>query len=195
MKIIFQTEKLNVEKVLNNFASKNNSSGSVISFLGKVRPSKKKKIKTMDIEIYEKMALYQTKLALKKLLKEIKIQDYLIMHRYGNLKPGENIIFLIVASEHRKEGFIFIQEILLYFKKKITFWKKENYQIVLSGLISKVNDQEVTFFLNSDIKNFVSFRSSKLKCLMLLTGVISTAVPVKKTSSQVFKKSSSKCFS
>ena len=71
MKIIFQTKKLNVEKVLNNFSSKNNSSGSVISFLGKVRPSnKKKKIKTMDIEIYEKMALYQTKLALKKLLNE-----------------------------------------------------------------------------------------------------------------------------
>ena len=53
MKIIFQTKKLNVEKVLNNFSSKNNSSGSVISFLGKVRPSnKEKKIKTMDIEIY-----------------------------------------------------------------------------------------------------------------------------------------------
>ena len=82
----------------------------------------------MDIEIYEKMALHQTKIVLKKLLKEIKIQDYLVMHRYGNLKPGENIIFLLVASEHRKEGFIFIQEILLYFKKKITFWKKENYQ-------------------------------------------------------------------
>ena len=31
----------------------------------------------MDIEIYEKMALYQTKLALKKLLKKIKIHDYL----------------------------------------------------------------------------------------------------------------------
>ena len=43
MKIIFQTKKLNVEKVLNNFSSKNNSSGSVISFLGKVRPSNKKK--------------------------------------------------------------------------------------------------------------------------------------------------------
>ena len=128
MKIIFQTKKLNVEDVLKNFSSKNNNSGSVISFLGKVRPSnKKKKIKSMDIEIYEKMALYQTKLALKKLLKKIKIHDYLILHRYGNLKPGENIIFLVVASEHRKEGFTFIQEILLYFKKKITFWKKENY--------------------------------------------------------------------
>ena len=128
MKIVFQTKKLNIEELLDSFASKNKNSGAVISFLGKVRPSNSKKIiKSMDIEIYEKMALYQTKLALKKLLKKFKIHDYLIMHRYGKLKPGENIIFVVVSSEHRKEGFIFIQEILLYFKKKITFWKKENY--------------------------------------------------------------------
>tara|TARA_Y100000589_G_scaffold286195_1_gene286183 strand:- start:107 stop:526 length:420 start_codon:yes stop_codon:yes gene_type:complete len=128
MKIIFQTEKLNIEETLESFSLRNDNSGSVISFLGKVRPSRnKKKIKSMDIEIYKEMALYQTKIAISNLLKKNKIHDYLIMHRYGNLKPGEIIIFVIVASEHRKEGFIFIQEILLYFKKKITFWKKENY--------------------------------------------------------------------
>ena len=128
MKIIFQTGELNVEKVLESFTSKNRNSGAVISFLGKVRPLRnKKKIMSMDIEIYEEMALYQTKIAIRSLLKKFKIHDYLIMHRYGNLKPGEIIIFVIVASEHRKEGFTFIQDIVLYFKKKITFWKKENY--------------------------------------------------------------------
>ena len=128
MKIIFQTGELNVEKVLASFTSKNDNSGAVISFLGKVRPSRnKKKIKSMDIEIYEEMALYQTKIAIKSLIKKFKIHDYLIIHRYGNLKPGEIIIFVVVASEHRKEGFTFIQDIVLYFKKKITFWKKENY--------------------------------------------------------------------
>ena len=128
MKIIFQTEELNTEETLESFTLRNDNSGAVISFLGKVRPSRnKKKIKSMDIEIYEEMAMYQTKIAINNLLKKIKIHDYLIMHRYGNLKPGEIIIFVIVASEHRKEGFIFIQDILLYFKKKITFWKKENY--------------------------------------------------------------------
>ena len=128
MKIIFQTEKLNIEETLESFSLRNDNSGSVISFLGKVRPSRnKKKIKSMDIEIYKEMALYQTKIAISNLLKKNKIHDYLIMHRYGNLKPGEIIIFVIVASEHRKDGFIFIQDILLYFKKKITFWKKENY--------------------------------------------------------------------
>ena len=128
MKIIFQTEELNIKETLKSFTLRINNSGAVISFLGKVRPSRNKKIiKSMDIEIYEEMALYQTKIAINNLLKKFKIHDYLIMHRYGNLKPGEIIIFVIVASEHRKEGFIFIQDILLYFKKKITFWKKENY--------------------------------------------------------------------
>ncbi|MAI59593.1 MAG: hypothetical protein CMM92_01070 [Rickettsiales bacterium] len=128
MKIIFQTGELNVEKMLESFTSKNRNSGAVISFLGKVRPLRnKKKIMSMDIEIYEEMALYQTKIAIRSLLKKFKIHDYLIMHRYGNLKPGEIIIFVVVASEHRKEGFTFIQDIVLYFKKKITFWKKENY--------------------------------------------------------------------
>ena len=128
MKIIFQTGEFNVEKVLESFTSKNDNSGAVISFLGKVRPSRnKKKIKSIDIEIYEEMALYQTKIAIRSLLKKFKIHDYLIMHRYGNLKPGEIIIFVVVASKHRKEGFTFIQNIVLYFKKKITFWKKENY--------------------------------------------------------------------
>ena len=128
MKIIFQTGELNVEKVLESFTSKNRNSGAVISFLGKVRPLRnKKKIMSIDIEIYEEMALYQTKIAIRSLLKKFKIHDYLIMHRYGNLKPGEIIIFVVVASKHRKEGFTFIQDIVLYFKKKITFWKKENY--------------------------------------------------------------------
>ena len=36
----------------------------------------------MDIEIYEKMALYQTKLAIKNLLKNLIFT--IIMHRYGN---------------------------------------------------------------------------------------------------------------
>ena len=43
MKIIFQTGEFNVEKVLESFTSKNDNSGAVISFLGKVRPSRNKK--------------------------------------------------------------------------------------------------------------------------------------------------------
>ena len=43
MKIIFQTKELNVKEVLEGFASKNDNSGAIISFLGKVRPTRNKK--------------------------------------------------------------------------------------------------------------------------------------------------------
>ena len=36
------------------------------------------------------------------------------MHRYGNLKPGENIIFVIVASEHRKEGLFLFKNFIIF---------------------------------------------------------------------------------
>lgn len=129
MTVKFQSESFEVGEVLENFSIKNHKSGSVVSFLGKVREySGKNKVQSMDIEFYEKMANYQSKLALDQLLKKLKIQDFLIIHRYGNLKPGENIIFVTVASAHRKDGLEFIQKILIFFKKKITFWKKENFK-------------------------------------------------------------------
>ena len=63
-----------------------------------------------------------------------KINDFLIVHRYGRLYPQENIIFIAAASEHRAEGFFFTEEIILWFKKRITFWKKENLNVLRIGL-------------------------------------------------------------
>tara|TARA_B100000029_G_C17563090_1_gene954096 strand:- start:699 stop:989 length:291 start_codon:yes stop_codon:yes gene_type:complete len=81
----------------------------------------------MDIEFYEKMAKFQTQKIVKSLIKQYKIDDYLIIHRYGKLYPGENIVLILAASKHRKESFIFVEKIIKWLKFKITFWKKENF--------------------------------------------------------------------
>ena len=41
----------------------------------------------MDIELYEKMAKHQTHRAIHSLFEKIQIEDLIIIHRYGNLKP------------------------------------------------------------------------------------------------------------
>ena len=128
MKIIFQKEKILNSKNLQLFTKDNNKSGAIISFIGKVRPTNiKKKIISIDIELYEKMAMVQMKKILKKLNSQYNIQDYKIIHRYGRIYPGENIVLVLVASKHRKEGFRFIEDLVDWLKVKITFWKKENY--------------------------------------------------------------------
>ena len=128
MKIIFQKKKIYPELELKYFTKNNKLSGSTMLFLGRVRDYRnKKKIVSMEIEFYEKMALFQTKKVLNDLNKFNKINDYLIMHRFGKLFPGENIILILVASDHRKQSSYFLNKIVDYFKTQITFWKKENF--------------------------------------------------------------------
>ena len=121
-------KKIHPELELKSFTKNNKLSGSTMLFLGRVRDYRnKKKIVSMEIEFYEKMALFQTKKVLNNLNKFNKINDYLIMHRFGKLFPGENIILILVASDHRKQSSYFLNKIVDYFKTQITFWKKENF--------------------------------------------------------------------
>ncbi|MEC8265432.1 MAG: molybdenum cofactor biosynthesis protein MoaE [Pseudomonadota bacterium] len=129
MNIFFQKEKFIFHSELKKFSSKNEFSGSISSFLGKVRlNSDKNKVKFLEIEFYKKMAYFQTKKKLDNILKKVKIDDFLIIHRYGKLFPGENIILVLVASKHRKDGLTFTSKSVEWFKKEITFWKKENFK-------------------------------------------------------------------
>ena len=129
MRIFFQKKKIIFHAELKKFSSENQFSGSISSFLGKVRPYRdKKKVNFLEIEFYKKMAYYQTEKKIKGILKRIKVKDFLIIHRHGKLLPGENIILVLVASEHRKDGLIFTKKSVEWFKKEITFWKKENFK-------------------------------------------------------------------
>ena len=129
MKVFFQKKKIIFHTELKKFSSKNKFSGSISSFLGKVRPQRnEKEIQFLEIDFYKKMAYYQTEKNLKKILSKIEIDDFLIIHRYGKLYPGENIILVLVASDHRKDGLTFTNKSVEWFKKEITFWKKETFQ-------------------------------------------------------------------
>ena len=112
MNIYFQKKDFNISKELNNFSKKNKKVGSIISFVGKVRPfNNRKKIESMEIDCYKKMAIYQTKKIIDILISRGGVVDYQVIHRFGKLFPSENIILILVASKHRKEGFFFYREV------------------------------------------------------------------------------------
>ena len=128
MKVYFQKKDFNISKELNNFSKKNRNVGSIISFVGKVRPiNNNNKLKFMEIDCYKKMALHQTNKIIDVLISKGGIIDYQVIHRFGKLLPSDNIVLILVASQHRKEGFFFIEDLIKWFKSKITFWKKEFY--------------------------------------------------------------------
>ncbi len=143
MQIIFKKKNFVASNFINKFSLYNKNSGAIFSFIGKVRPkNQSNNILSIDIELYEKMALVQIKKIINKLMKKYFIDDVLVIHRYGKVKPGENIVLIVVASEHRKESFRFGEKLMDWLKVKATFWKKENFASGSEWVNQKQTDKE-----------------------------------------------------
>ena len=54
------------------------------------------------------------------------LQGAIVVHRIGQLMPGDNIVLVAVAASHRGEAFEACEMIMDYLKTDATFWKKES---------------------------------------------------------------------
>ncbi len=99
--------------------------GAIVSFIGTVR-DQSGAVDEMSIEHYPGM----TESELAKIEAEAHarwpLQASLIVHRYGALKPGDNIVLVITASEHRDAGFDAARFLMDYLKSSAPFWKRES---------------------------------------------------------------------
>src|SRR4051812_13830873 len=50
----------------------------------------------------------------------------LIIHRYGRLEPGEQIVLVVTASAHREAAFEACHFLIDWLKTKAPFWKLED---------------------------------------------------------------------
>jgi len=48
-----------------------------------------------------------------------------VIHRVGELRPGDPIVLVAVASGHRGDAFAACEFIMDYLKTRAPFWKKE----------------------------------------------------------------------
>src|SRR5690606_5303070 len=65
-----------------------------------------------------------------------------VLHRVGQLQPGEPIVFVGVASAHRQAAFDACNFIMDYLKTRAPFWKKENTQEGPRWVEGKQSDQD-----------------------------------------------------
>ncbi len=97
--------------------------GALVSFTGLVRDMAGGS--EMMLEHYPGM----TKKALEKIEAEARarwaLQDCRIIHRYGPLTAGAQIVLVITASMHRKAAFEAAEYIMDFLKSRAPFWKKE----------------------------------------------------------------------
>lgn len=53
------------------------------------------------------------------------LDDALIIHRYGRLEPGDQIVLVATASAHREAAFESCHFLIDWLKTKAPFWKME----------------------------------------------------------------------
>jgi molybdopterin synthase catalytic subunit len=115
--------------------------GAVVTFVGLVRDTANSQLLSMELEHYPAM----TEQALKKIDSEAQrrwsLDNSLIIHRYGNLRPGEQIMMVATASKHRKDAFEAAEYLMDYLKTDAPFWKKEHFKDHAKWVSSKSEDE------------------------------------------------------
>lgn len=99
--------------------------GAIVTFTGTVR-DQDGGVEEMTLEHYPGM----TERELSRIEAEAQarwpLQASLVVHRYGRLKPGDNIVLVVTASEHRDAAFDAAKFLMDYLKNSAPFWKRES---------------------------------------------------------------------
>lgn len=123
--------------------------GAIVSFTGLVRDFTDKSLKSMTLEHYPAM----TKLELERIADEAEkrwpLQGLTIIHRYGELFPGDQIVLVIAASAHRDPAFQAASYVMDFLKTRAPFWKKEERGETSKWVEAKDSDETATESWNS----------------------------------------------
>ena len=126
--IKIQEEDFNSEDEINEIKKLHSNIGAVSSFIGYVRDENNdKKVTSINLEVYQEMAHKQFEKIINKANYNWKLEDSLIIHRYGKLEVNSKIVLVACFSKHRKDSFESCNFIMDYLKKEAPFWKNEFY--------------------------------------------------------------------
>lgn len=99
--------------------------GAIVTFTGVVRNTDTNNLDALYLEHYPGM----TEKSLQKIVdtarNKFSLARVAVVHRIGELRLNDNIVFVGVSSAHRVEAFEASQFIMDYLKKDAPFWKKE----------------------------------------------------------------------
>lgn len=100
--------------------------GAVVSFIGICRSGEgDDAISALTLEHYPGMAEEEIGRHANEALARWPLNALTIIHRYGRLKPGENIMMVATASAHRQAAFEAAEFLMDYLKTAAPFWKSE----------------------------------------------------------------------
>ncbi|MCS5607727.1 MAG: molybdenum cofactor biosynthesis protein MoaE [Alphaproteobacteria bacterium] len=121
-----QRENFDVGAELATLYADRQNVGAVASFIGLVRDvAGPGELSAMTLEHYPGMTEKQLQQLEADALQRWPLDRVLIIHRYGRLLPGDQIVLCATTSAHREAAFAACTFLMDWLKTKAPFWKLE----------------------------------------------------------------------
>lgn len=121
-----QQEPFSLDEEVERLKRSSPSIGGIVTFLGTTRDiSRSKAAAKLDFEHYPGMAEKKLAEIRDRAIRAFRVIDATIIHRVGPLPVGENIVLIVVASQHRDEAFNACRFCIDELKRITPIWKKE----------------------------------------------------------------------
>ena len=115
-----------LDSLVEELKKSSNEVGAVTVFVGIVRGTREKeKVLRLEYEAHEALAPQTIKTIVEEQKTKHGIIDAIVEHRVGTVQVGEEVMYVLVASKHRREGRKALAELVDRIKHEVPIWKKE----------------------------------------------------------------------
>ncbi|MCR5873560.1 molybdenum cofactor biosynthesis protein MoaE [Phenylobacterium sp. J426] len=125
MSITLTEEPFDAGALLSDFTRGRTETGAVATFTGIAR-AEQGSTATLELEAYPGFTEAEIGRIAEQARARFGLDDLLILHRVGEIAPGEPIVFVATAAGHRRAAFEACDFLMDYLKSKAPFWKKEH---------------------------------------------------------------------
>lgn len=110
--------------LLSAFCEDRRETGAVASFVGLAR-AEQGSTDILELEAYPGFTEARIAEHAAAATERFALQDVRIVHRVGQIAPGDAIVFVATAAAHRRAAFEACDFLMDYLKSRAPFWKKE----------------------------------------------------------------------
>ncbi len=117
--------------------------GAVVTFTGICRGDENgEPIKALTLEHYPDMAEAEIARHVAEAEARWSLLGVTIIHRFGRIAPGEDIVLVVTASSHRQDAFAAAEFLMDYLKTRAPFWKQVERAGAKNWVDAKQTDDE-----------------------------------------------------
>lgn len=127
--------------LLSGFCRGRAETGAVASFTGLAR-AEGGETRILELEAYPGFTEAQISAIAETAKARFGLHDLMIIHRIGQIAPGEPIVFVATAAAHRRAALEACDYLMDYLKSRAPFWKKEHGPDGARWIEPKAQDHE-----------------------------------------------------